>query len=151
MRTRMRRSVFAVAICAACLPAGAQTVDQLVADLGAGTVDSVRINLNPWGANLGFEVILGSDDSGVQRLIHLIRNAEPGTGHKCANVGAVRFMMSDGRRIALGLLPSHDHPGFELRLDNDGVYVGVLRVDQEPLLPTLEDLGVPRDDPWLSP
>ena len=153
MSQHIRLAALFVVVVSLCLPTSAQgpeeLVADLVADLGTGTVESIRINLNAWGANLGFEAVIAGDDPRIAKLIQLIQSAEPGAGHKCSNVGAVRFVMTDGRQLALGLLPSHDDTGFELRLYREEVYVGVVRVDREQLLSALENLGVPREDPWL--
>ena len=153
MRLNIRLTTLVVLLISLCLPARAQgpeeLVADLVADLGTGTVESIRINLNAWGANLGFEAVIAGDHQRIAKLIQLVQSAEPGAGHKCPNVGAVRFVMTDGRQIALGLLPSHDDTGFELRLYNGEKYVGILRTDREQLLSVLGDLGVPREDPWL--
>jgi hypothetical protein len=111
------------------------------------TIASVRINLPPRGAQLGFESEVPGDDPRVEALAALIREADPGNGHRCANSGAIRFRMEDGRVIGVGLLPSHRDGGYELRLYDGDRYVAVYRVERAALLAALEDLGVPMDDP----
>ena len=151
MSIKIRLAAIALAICPPFLTAGAQEPNELIAELSVGTIDLVRINLNAWGSTLGFEEVVAGNDPRIAALIELIRNAEPGTGHKCANVGAVRFLIAKGRQIALGILPSHDETGFELRLYSGEQYVGVVRVDRDHILSVLEDMGVPTDNPWLRP
>ena len=151
MEKRIRLVAVVVTLCFTCLPAGARTTDGLVADLSTGHIDRVRVNLNAWGSNLGFETTVLGDDPRIAALIRLVREAEPGTGHKCANVGAIRVFMANGGRIGLGLLPSHDEIGFELRLYLGDEFVGTVSVDRNNLLSVLEDMGVPRDAPSLRP
>lgn len=110
-------------------------------------VVSVRINLNPWGARLGFEAEVDGDDPRILPLVALIREAEPGGGHKCANTGAMRFRMKDGSLVGVGLLPSHTAGVYELRLYDGDRYVEAYRVDRSELLAALEGLGVPGEDP----
>ena len=70
-------------------------------------IERIRINLNPWGPLLGAEIVVAGDHPGIAALMAVIRDAEPSRGHKCANRGAVRFWMADGRTVAVGLLPGH--------------------------------------------
>ena len=151
----MSRSIQVVgimlALCSVCATAGTQPSDTIVTELSTKSIDWVRINLNASGAELGFETVVAGDDPRITPLIHLIRNAEPGKGHKCSNVGAVRFRMKDGSLLGLGLLPSHNETDFELRLYGDDQFLGVLRVDRQDLLAILESLGVPQEHPWLKP
>jgi hypothetical protein len=121
--------------------------DDLRDSLLPENIVSVRVNLNPWGARLGFETEVDGDDSRVLPLVTLIREAEPGGGHKCANAGAMRFRMKDGSLVGVGLLPSHTAGVYELRLYDGDRYVEAYRVDRSQLLAALEGLGVPVDDP----
>ena len=109
-----------------------------------------RINLNPWGAHLGFEMEIAGDDLGLAALVSVVRDAEPARGHKCANRGAIRFRMSDGSVIAVGLLPSHSEGFYDLRLYEGERLKGVCRVDRTQFLAVLDELGVPMDDPALK-
>lgn len=130
----------------ACLPVVASGTDLRDA-LHPDDIRSVRINLNPRGAQLGFELELPGDDARVDALVAAIRGAEPGGGHKCANAGAIRFRMVDGSVIGVGLLPSHREGLYELRLYDGDEYVGAFRVDRASFLAVLEQLGLPMDDP----
>jgi len=134
-----------IAVLLACLPAAA-AIDIRDA-LDRQSIGTVRINLNPGGAQLGFETELAGSDPRVEALLAVIRGAEPGGGHKCANAGAIRFRMNDGRLIGVGLLPSHTAGLYELRLYDGEDYLAAYRVDREDLLLALEKLGVPRNDP----
>jgi len=110
-------------------------------------ITRVRINLNPWGGRIGFETEAAGDDPRVEALAAVIRSAEPGGGHKCANAGAIRFRTQDGGMIGVGLLPSHTEGLYELRLYDEDRYVAVYRVERAALLAALQGLGVPIDDP----
>jgi hypothetical protein len=125
----------------------ANPVDGPLAALEPQRIESVRINLNPRGAELGFELELAGQDPRTTSLIALIRGATPGGGHRCANAGAIRIRMTDGRKIGVGLLPSHQEGVYELRLYDGEDYIGAYRVDRASLLATLESIGVPIDDP----
>ncbi len=130
----------------ACLPVVASGTDLRDA-LHPDDIRSVRINLNPRGAQLGFELELPGDDARVEALVAAIRAAEPGGGHKCANAGAIRFRMVDGSVIGVGLLPGHREGLYELRLYDGDDHVGAFRVDRASFLAVLEQLGLPMDDP----
>jgi hypothetical protein len=135
-----------VALILCCAPAAARLSD-LRDSLRTQNFTVVRINLNPWGAQLGFETEVAGDDPRAGALAAVIRDAEPGGGHKCANSGAIRFWMEDGSVIGVGLLPSHTEGRYELRLYDGDRYVAVYRVERASLLAALENLGVPIDDP----
>jgi hypothetical protein len=83
----------------------------------------------------------------VQLLVAVIRGAESGGGHRCANAGAIRFRMEDGRMVGVGLLPSHKATLYELRLYNGDDYVAAYRVNRTALLEVLGNLGLPMEDP----
>ena len=143
MKTLIR---IVIVVIVACLPAAAAGTD-LRDLLQPHSISVVRFNLNPWGPHLGFEMELAGDDPHVEALVAVIRGAEPGGGHKCANAGAIRFRMEDGQVIGIGLLPSHKEGLYELRLYDGDDYVDAYRVDRLALLSALEDLGLPMDDP----
>jgi hypothetical protein len=134
-----------IVVLVAYLPAAAGT--DIRDSLRPQSISSVRINLNPWGAHLGFATELAGEDLRVEALVAVIRGAEPGGGHKCANAGAIRFRMADGKVVGVGLLPSHTAGLYELRLYDGDDYVAAYRVDRVALLIALEDLGLPMDDP----
>lgn len=131
------------------LPAVAGAGD-LLPSLVLENIESVRVNLNPWGPRLGFESEIGGGEPRLEALLEVIRGAEPGGGHKCSNRGAVRFRMVGGRVISLGLLPSHDRGVYEFRLYDDGRLQGVYRVQRAALLAAFEELNVPVDDPAFA-
>jgi len=83
----------------------------------------------------------------LEALVSVIRGAEPGGGHKCANAGAIRFRMVDGGVIGVGLLPSHKEGLYEIRLYDGDDYVAAYHVQRASLLVALQELGVPMDDP----
>lgn len=112
-----------------------------------GPIRDVRVALNPWGAHLGFELEVPGDDPRLPALIAVIRDAEPGGDHRCANAGAIRFRMRDGRSVAVGLLPGHQSGLYAVRLYDGDDYRGAYRVDRAALLTALGELGVPVDDP----
>ena len=61
-----------MALTLACLPgAAAGTAD--LNSLDAHRIRSVRINLNPWGAHLGFETEIAGDDARLEALVSVIR------------------------------------------------------------------------------
>jgi hypothetical protein len=128
-----------------CLPAAAGA--DIRDSLHPQSISGVRVNLNPWGPHLGFETELAGDDPRVGALVEVIRRAEPGGGHKCANVGAIRFRMEDGGVVGVGLLPGHTPGLYALRLYDGDDYVAVYRVERVSLLIALDDLGLPMDDP----
>jgi hypothetical protein len=146
MRALMRIVTFVIAVLVLCVPTVPAGTD-LRDSLQPQTIVSVRINLSPRGAQLGFESEVPGDDPRVEALAALIREAEPGGGHKCANSGAIRFRMEDGRVIGVGLLPSHTGGDYGLRVYDGDRFVAVYRVERAALLAALEDLGVPMDDP----
>jgi hypothetical protein len=130
----------------ACLPAAADGTD-LRDSLRSDSITEVRVNLNPWGPHLGFEIEVAGDDPHVEPLLAMIREAEPGGGHRCANAGAIRFRMKHGRVIGVGLLPSHKPGLYELRLYDGDAYVAPYTVDRATFLAALENFGLPMDDP----
>jgi hypothetical protein len=136
----------AIVVLVASLPATAAGSD-IRDSLEPRSIRSVQINLNPGGAELGFAVELAGDDPRTEALVAVIRNAEPGGGHKCPNAGAIRFRMVDGGLIGVGLLPSHTAGLYELRLYQGEEYLTAYRVDRAALLAALVELGVPADDP----
>lgn len=138
-------TLFLVSI-ALCLPAVAGERNVLAA-LVVEDIEDARINLNPWGGHLGFEMEIDGDDPGLAALVSVIRSAAPARGHKCSNRGAIRFRMSDGGVIAVGLLPSHSAGIYNLRLYAGERLQGVCRLDRGPFLAALDALGVPMDDP----
>jgi hypothetical protein len=135
----------AIVALTSCLPAatGAEPLDSLQ----SGAIRAVRVNLNPWGPHLGFEMELARDDPRVESLVAVIRGSAPGGGHKCANAGAIRFHMKDGDVIGVGLLPSHQAGLYELRLYDGDAHVATRTVDRAELLSALTALGVPMGDP----
>jgi hypothetical protein len=143
MKTLIRIVIVAIVVC---FPVAAADTD-LRDSLSPDSVSSVRFNLNPWGPHLGFETEIAGDDPRVESLVALIRGAESGGGHKCANAGAIRFRMKDGRMIGVGLLPSHTAGLYELRLYDGDDYLTAYRVSRPALLEVLENLGLPTDDP----
>lgn len=146
MGALMRTVTFVTVVFVLCAPTVPAETD-LRNSLQPQDITSVRINLLPGGAHLGFESEIPGDDPRVEALAALIRDAEPGAGHKCANAGAIRFRMADGTVIGVGLLPSHTGDGYGLRLYDGDRFVAVYRVERAALLAALEDLGVPMDDP----
>ena len=110
-------------------------------------IETVRINLNTWGASLGFEADFDGDDPRLAPLIAVIRHADQGGGHKCPNMGAIRFRMAGGGVIGLGLLPSHSKGLYGFRLYDGDVFLGPYTVQRAPFISALERLGVPMDDP----
>jgi hypothetical protein len=131
---------------ALCLTAAASDQDPLAALL-IEDIETVRINLNTWGASLGFEREFDGDDPRLAPLIAVIRSADQGGGHKCPNVGAIRLRMAGGGIIGLGLLPSHNKDLYGFRLYDGDVLVGAYVVQRSPFLSALVELGVPMDDP----
>ena len=143
MKTLIR---IVIVVIVACLPAAAAGTD-LRDLLQPHSISVVRFNLNPWGPHLGFEMELAGGDPRVEALVALIRGPEPGGGHKCANAGAIRFRMEDGKVIGIGLLPSHKEGLYELRLYDGDDFVTAVRVERVSFLVALEGLGLPMDDP----
>jgi hypothetical protein len=121
--------------------------NDLVESLDASNIAAVRINLNPGGAQIGFETEFDGGDPRLEPLVALLHGAEPGGGHKCSNAGAIRFRMKDGSIVGVGLLPSHTAGRFELRLYDGDRYLEPFIVERASLLAAMEALGVPTDDP----
>ena len=115
-----------------------------------GEIERVRINLDAEGAGLGLEREIDGDVPAVEELVALIDAAAPGEDHKCSNAGVVRFTMTDGSAMAVGLLPSHTQGLFDLRLYKGERFVGVVTVDRSPLMMALIDLGVSGEQPWMK-
>jgi hypothetical protein len=141
VRVAVLVTIFAVG--ASFTPAATDLRDTLRSE----NIASMRVSLNPWGGQIGFEIEFAGDDPRVEALAAVIRQAEPGGGHKCANAGAIRFRTRDGRKIGVGLLPSHTPGLYEFRLYDGDHFVAAYRVDRAVLLAALQDLGVPIDDP----
>jgi hypothetical protein len=144
------RALTAVLVSIAVCPLAVAGDGDLWSALVAGEIDTVRINLNPWGAHLGFEIEIDGDDPGMAALLSVISSAEPSQGHKCANRGAIRFQLTGGELIGVGLLPSHTEGSYQFRLYDGDQLEGVFNVQRENLLDALEGLGVPVDDPAFS-
>lgn len=118
--------------------------------LTTGDIERIRINLNPWGPHLGAEIVVAGDHPGITALISVIGDAEPSGGHKCANRGAIRFWMADGRMVGVGLLPGHGEGIYQFRLYDNTVLAGVYSVQREALLVAFGGLGVPAGDPAFA-
>jgi hypothetical protein len=138
-------TLFLVSI-ALCLTAAADDQGPLAAFL-IEDIESVGINLNTWGASLGFESEFDGDDPRLAPLIAVIRSADQGGGHKCPNMGAIRIRMAGGGVIGLGLLPNHSEGLYGFRVYDGDVFLGAYVVQRSPFLSALEELGVPMDDP----
>jgi hypothetical protein len=146
MKFLPRTGILVIFVLVHCVPTAASGSD--VRDsLQPQDIAGVRINLNPWGARLGFEIEVSGDDPRIAALAAVIREAAPGGGHKCANSGALRFRMKDGSVVGVGLLPSHTAGRYELRLYDGDRYVAAYHVERASLLSALGALGVPTDDP----
>jgi hypothetical protein len=146
MKIRIGTVIVVLVLGVLCQQAVAGEWDVLAA-LVVEEIEGARINLNPWGGHLGFEMEIDGDDPRLAALVSVIRSAEPARGHKCPNRGAIRFQMSDGGVFAVGLLPSHSSGIYNLRLYAGDRLQGVCRLDRAPFLEALEELGVPMDDP----
>jgi hypothetical protein len=146
MKSEIRNFLAMLIVIGISLPAVPGEQDPIAA-LVPSDIKGARINLNPWGPHLGFESEIDGDDPRMVALVSVIRNAEPAQGHKCANRGTIRFLMSDGGLIAVGLLPSHSEGSYGFRLYNGDSMESVYRVQREPLFTALTELGVPLDDP----
>jgi hypothetical protein len=146
MKTEIRTLTIVLVSIALCLPAVAGERD-LLATLATEDIESVRINLNPWGPHLGVEIEIDGNEPGMAAVVSVISNAEPSQGHKCANRGAIRFRIAGGDVIAIGLLPSHTEGSYQFRLYGGARLEGVFSVQRAALLDALEGLGVPVDDP----
>jgi hypothetical protein len=133
--------------CILAVAAGALAVDS-PNELIPETIESVDISLNSWGANLGYLATFDGDDPRIREFVELVRgSSEPARGHKCANVGAVRFHLDDGSVVALGLLPGHTEGSYGVRLYSNERYIAHFVLDRDSLLAALGELGVPIDDP----
>jgi hypothetical protein len=110
-------------------------------------IDFVRIRLNASGVGLGFETDVAGTDARLTALLEVVRQADTRGGHKCPNVGSIRFHLRDGNVIGIGLLPSHSQGVYELRLYDGENLITAYRVRRAKLLAALELLGVPIDDP----
>ena len=144
----IRVSIVVFLMLALCMPALGGDMRE---SLHPGKVDSVRVNLNPAGAGIGFELEIDGTDPGLEPLMAMIRNAAPGCGHKCPNSGAIRFTMRDGSLIGIGLLPGHAPGEYGLRLYDGNRFLKTYCVDRKELLCALEMLGVPGNDPAFVP
>jgi hypothetical protein len=114
-----------------------------------GSIQGVRINLSPHGAQIGWENEVAGDHPAVSELVDLIDHAAPGNDHKCPNIGAIRLFREDRSVVAVGLLPSHSEGRFDLRLYDDGRFECVVQVDHDRLREILASLGVPEDEPIM--
>lgn len=145
MKITIRLSTLLIAALA--LGAPLQAADGLLESLWPDRIARARVNLNPWGARIGFEAEFGGGDPRLDPLVSVLREATPGKGHKCSNAGMIRFRMENGSVVGVGLLPGHEPGLYEFRLYDGERFVGVYRVDREALLAALEDLGLPMEDP----
>jgi hypothetical protein len=146
METTKRLRMLAILVLLPCAAAASAEGDPRDS-LDPQDIESVRINLEPAGAGLGFETTIPGADSRLVPLFELIREAEPGGGHKCPNAGAIRFRLKSGRLVGVGLLPAHTPGEYGLRLYDGERHVGTCRVERAALLGVLAALGVPTDDP----
>jgi hypothetical protein len=145
MKNPIRLSTLLIAALALCAPL--QAADELLESLLPDRIAVARINLNPRGAQTGFEAEFRGDDPRLAPLASVLREATPGKGHKCPNAGMIRFRMVDGAVVGIGLLPGHEAGLYEIRLYDGEDFTGVWRVDREALLTALGGLGLPMDDP----
>jgi hypothetical protein len=146
MKTEIRTLIIVFVLIALSVPAFAGDRD-LQRALATGEVETVRINLNPWGPHLGFETEIEGNDPAMAALLSVISSAEPSQGHKCANRGAIRIRLKGGDVIGVGLLPSHTESSYQFRLYDGDSLEGVFSVQRAVLVDALEGLGVPIDDP----
>jgi hypothetical protein len=128
MKTEIRTLIIVFVLIALSVPAFAGDRD-LQRALATGEVETVRINLNPWGPHLGFETEIEGNDPAMAALLSVISSAEPSQGHKCANRGAIRIRLN------------------QFRLYDGDSLEGVFSVQRAVLVDALEGLGVPIDDP----
>jgi len=145
-KIEIRTAVVSAIVAILSFPVGAGERD-LLSNLETRDIESARINLNAWGASLGFESEFEGDDPRLERLIAMISSANQGGGHKCPNMSAIRLRMAGGGVIGLGLLPSHSKGLYGFRLYDGGVFLGAYVVQRSPFLSALKELGVPMDDP----
>lgn len=146
MKIEIRTAVVSAIVAILSFPVGAGERD-LLSNLETRDIESARINLNTWGASLGFATEIDGDDPRLVPLIAVIKSADQGGGHKCPNMGAIRLRMAGGGVIGLGLLPSHSKGLYGFRLFDGDVFLGPYIVQRAPFLSALEQLGVPMDDP----
>jgi hypothetical protein len=146
MKAMLRTGIYVIIVLVLSMPAAAAGTE-LRDSLRPENIAAVRINLHARGAQIGFEIEAAGDDPRVEALAAVIREAEPGGGHKCSNSGAIRFRMVDGSVVGVGLLPAHTPGVYALRLYDGDLFVAVYRVERAVLLRALDDLGVPMDDP----
>jgi hypothetical protein len=125
-----------------CMPAPSEA-EQLVDLLRIGNIESVRINLVPGGADIGFELEVTGTDPDLEPLLELIRGMKPGGGHKCPNAGSIRFRMNGGGTIGIGLLPSHTKGLYGFRLYDGDRHLQTFTLDRGALLEAMDRLGVP--------
>ena len=147
MKSLTRITIPLVLAAAPCLSAGA--AEPLLDSLRSGEIAGVRVDLNPWGPQIGFQAEYEGGDPRLAPLLSVLREATPGRGHKCANAGAIRFRMADGSVVGIGLLPGHEPGLYEIRLYDGRRFVGVVRIDRDALLSALEGLGLPMEDPAI--
>ena len=149
MKTKIHLLTLFFVLIALCLTAAVGDQDPLAALLNED-IETVRINLNTWGASLGFESEFDGDDPRLEPLIAVIKGAARGGGHKCPNMGAIRLRMAGGGVVGLGLLPSHSQGLYGFRLYDGDVFLGAYIVPRSLFLSALEGLGVPMDDPAFN-
>lgn len=142
----MRLAMLSIVAFALGLPS-AQANQDLRESLRPSDIVAVRVSLNPGGARLGFEAEIPGEDSRLETLLAVIREAGSGDNHKCANAGAIRIRMRDGSVVGVGLLPSHSPGVYGFRLYDGERYVAAFEVERAALLGALAVLGVPTDDP----
>ena len=118
----------------------------LLDTLRAEDISGAHMTLNPGGAGIGFELEIAGDDPRLETLVDLLREAEPGGGHKCPNAGAIRFRMKDGGNIGIGLLPSHTEGLYGFRLFDGEEFLEPYILNMKEFLEALAPLGVPLDD-----
>jgi len=145
MKVPIQRTIHIVVALAFCLPVCA--AGDLLDSLRPENIAGARIDLDPWGPQIGFEAEFSGDDPRLEPLVSVLREATPGKGHKCPNRGTIRFRMAGGTIVGVGLLPGHEEGLYEIRLYDGDRFVSVHRVDREALLAALEGLGLPMDDP----
>ena len=94
----------------------------------------------------GFEALIDGADPRLAGLIRVIRGARTPGGHKCSNAGSIRFRLTGGGMVGVGLLPSHSPGVYELRIYDGERLVDVYRVERAALLNALAALRVPTDN-----
>jgi hypothetical protein len=113
--------------------------------LQSGEIESMSIHLEAAGANLGFEAVIDGTDPRLASLIQVIRDARTRGGHRCSNAGSIRFRLTGGGVVGVGLLPSHNPGVYELRIYDGERLVDAYRVERAALLNALTLLGIPTD------